>query len=147
MKSNYFLFFALWSSIFLVQCKSSQNTSEKQDALEGLISNEIGQEVDQSYNADKTRVLAIGEIKNGEKANDSARIPKKYIVIDVEAKSILYQGNIEAGYAKWLDNDNIEVFSPLGIMLENQNKDDLIQVINVVSGEKTTMTLYKAKKS
>ncbi|MFY0628101.1 MAG: hypothetical protein JXR07_17515 [Reichenbachiella sp.] len=136
--------------IFLVlllfnQCKTSKQDLDKnqENNEKSLAEKELGEISEELLNADKSMLLAVGVgISNNPSIPNEM---KKFIVIKVSINEVLYSGVIEGGYVKWLDNENLETFSSPGMIQENQNKDDLIQVINVITSEKMSKTLYNAK--
>ncbi len=134
-------FYSLFLFLLVAGCKSSQQIDSSIDVI---VSKEVGEGATVTKNSDETLMLAVAPVNNGGESPRSERQQMKYIVLKVSEKKVIYQGSFEAGYAQWIDNENIEVFSPPGIVRPGQNKNDLIKIINVNTKEKMSKTLYLA---
>jgi hypothetical protein len=98
------VFLILMISITALGCGVSSTVPQAE--LEKIIKSKLGSSYAISYNVSKDYALCQ-QTSNGDHANRKY----KYIVVKIDDHSIAHQGSFQNGYAKWSDNNSIEVSS------------------------------------
>ena len=95
----------LFVSMSLAGCRAAHSPGREAD-LQEVADRVLGRGNQVVYNASKT--YALCQQKPG---SDHARRRYRYVVIRLHDLAIMREGQYSMGYARWFDNDSIEVVS------------------------------------
>lgn len=107
--------------LFFVAGCQTKNVAKSAD---DIAKQKLGANVDQWPNEAKTLILYL------EKNDNPSRVTRG-LVVDVKKKKIIYQFTFVPGYAKWVDDLNLEIFSAPEVMKEGDDMSNHIKRINL----------------
>lgn len=119
--------------LLMISCQSISKfpgTKDQQNAYTILAKEKLGDDVIYTPNKSQSYVLCVKETK-GNNRQPSSII--KFFVYDLEEAKIIYEENLSAGYVKWYNDNQIEMYSTPGVMVEGTTRNDYTTIYNVIS--------------
>lgn len=127
----------------LTCCASSSKTdSMSKEGYKQAIEEKLGTPVTYTNNEANDKILCVKEDGN----SDDSKINRVFVVWDIENSKILYEKNMKGGYVKWFDNDHLEISNEIGVVQPDKDKEDYIQIVNVISNQTMTKSSFLKSK-
>jgi hypothetical protein len=112
--------------LFNVACKSVLNNEANSKTIEQVATEKLGADCNTYPSPAADYKLYVQE---------SPEVPAsgilKFVVIETESKTILYEGSYMPGYVKWLDNNSLEVLDYPRMPKDNENPSVYKKVITL----------------